>query len=428
MQDPLQKNGNSTQVYSGWVGSLLIILCQLLCGCDKNPDSSSVPESSPLTNASNVHYQVNTSIPTEEIDKLKSNLELGDIDTALESFRSQSDTGVRQNMLTLIIRNGIGKSFENLAKILGSVQDNTEREIALSIIATLHANANPKLLFENASTQLTGNARNRLQYDSVHAAIQMGSAVTVRDLFVKMPYSRERTKLIGEIAIQNYRAEGLSSLQWVSTLELDEDILAGVKALVSSIQFTGNVSDMEGLASFVKDRSLADWRVAVDLVASMRLKTQSEGEFSTWLSTLNGEQRDRAIDVYIRQAGARAGDLSEKFNLAKSIKDQSIRESSYLVIAAQEASRDPVAAAHSILALSDDFKATAIPGLVYSWYDLDSEGLSDWIISLPRGNDRDIAIVALTRSLGRSDPNAARQAASSISDERLRAKTLNSLR
>ncbi len=352
-------------------------------------------------------------------------IKTGNIDEAINILQQQTDTRLRQEMLSAIQHDCMGEHFENLAKIIAASKNSNEKGVLLSSIAMSHAGKNPKLLFESASAQLTGDSRNMLQQASIRAALLIGDRVLMDVLFKQMPFSRQRTALVSEIAINDYRSEGISAFSRVSNFELLEDRIAGATALISTIEGSGNILDMESLVSFLEPISISGWQRAVTAVAHLQKKKLNDSDMLAWLGTLTGVRRDISMEYYIEQS---SGPLLDRFNLAKTVKDASSRESLYFNIAVKAASQDPASAAKMILNLDATFRSAAIDGLVYKWFDHDSEALSDWINTLPKGSDRDKAIAATTRSLSGVDKVAAREAAAAIDDETLRASVLSSIR
>ena len=354
-------------------------------------------------------------------------IESRDFGSAIALINKQPSGPDRSKLLDIMAAKGLDSSLKTLEVIFSATKDSNERLRMASAIGAKYAQSNPGLLFDEAQRQTSGDARNRLQFIAVHGALLNGSKIELMSLFEKMPYSRERTELIGEIAVSNFRAEGASSLEWLAKMEIDEDCVAGARALMGEVSASGDIAAIDATIEMFQSRSAnADWSLAVTTAAQMRLKALGREKTLEWIHGLSGEQHDLSLDFYVRQSEGVS--FQEALELAKGIGDNRIREGAYFGVSCQAASRNPEVFSKTVTAIEPEVRPIAIKGLVYKWFDIDSLALSDWINSLPIGNDRDTALATLSGSLSSSDKRLARQTAGMISEEKHRNRVLEGMR
>jgi predicted phosphoadenosine phosphosulfate sulfurtransferase len=75
-----------------------------------------------------------------------------------------------------------------------------------------------------------------------------------------------------------------------------------------------------------------------------------------------------------------------------------------------------------------ELQENATRNFVQRWYNTDSESLSTWVNSLPKGAQRDIALECITQRLRMSDQSKAKEVAAQIDDRAKRDRLLRGLR
>ncbi len=88
-------------------------------------------------------------------------------------------------------------------------------------------------------------------------------------------------------------------------------------------------------------------------------------------------------------------DPARALRMAENIEDRQSRDQLYSRIIGQQAMTDPQQALRNLSTISSpDARSSAISQVAMYWYSSDPAGASAWVNSLPRGEDRDNAIVA----------------------------------
>jgi hypothetical protein len=139
----------------------------------------------------------------------------------------------------------------------------------------------------------------------------------------------------------------------------------------------------------------------------------------------DANERDRLLEGAIKTVPQ--VELAKISQDVLSIRDDYVRMRAISSYVSRLFERNPQDAIEWTMATEGGARDTAISGLVSTWYYTDSEGLSDWINTLPAGRDRDNALSVLVSKLKPNDRQIAIEVASKINDKRRRENLLKSL-
>jgi len=254
------------------------------------------------------------------------------------------------------------------------------------------------------------------------------------------PQSRDRVvSAVAMFVAQSNPEEAIQVLSQISNEQMRSSSSSQIAAAWAQTDFDGALNWVSSLDEKTRRRTLesigqsfvhSDVDRAIDLLTrfpnqvSSRLTTQiaqnlvqsrSTDEAVSFISRYkDSPEFDQLQSVVIGMTAST--DPARAMRMAENVEDQQSRDQIYNTIIGQQAISDPHQALQSLNAISSpEMRASAMSQVAVYWYSSDPAGAAVWIDGLPRGADRDSAIMA-TISAGRRNGENTQELIATIDD------------
>jgi hypothetical protein len=310
-------------------------------------------------------------------------------------------------------------TLEDFGAHLNLIPDERERASAAKTMAYHWAERDPARV-ELLAAHLTGTLKESVIGEVVRALSESDDFARAAHLTNNLPSSKMKSEMLQELATSWAREQPAIALQWSQSLRSAEDRRAAESGILGAsgltreelVAFANASTDPASSAQAMN--AVADRMVAADVQQAMQWVSQVPAQF----------RADIQEKIAVKLAES---DTARGTAYALAIEDPEARNSSLDAINSELVSQNPDTAVQWLEALPPDDQERAAFNTVSLWYDLDATQVSRWISTLDAGNLKDQALLALSSRLAPTNPDAARSAASQITDPELRTAALDDL-
>ena len=321
-----------------------------------------------------------------------------------------------------LLRHAAINSYEGLdvqliVRLLADFESQHTRTATLLAFADKHSKlvGYPRM-FEEGSIYFAAIEKNLVCTVAIDQAVQAKDYVAADNMLGKMPYSEARDSALSTAALGRASDDAKSALQWASNLPENADRLRAVNVVLEE---AGRLRDLSTLQDALKLELDSTRRNAVlTTIAGIFAEGADIEMTKSWIRGLPTNERGPTLAAAVNAYKER--DMNSWIDLINEIPDAPGRSAAVSSFTSAFAERDLPATAQWVLTVPADSRRSAIGSLVLKWYNIDSEALSVWATSLPKGNDRDYALSCLAQRLVGVDKSAATEVANAISNSTVR--------
>jgi hypothetical protein len=310
--------------------------------------------------------------------------------------------------------------FDSIKQVLSELHNDSERAAAVALVADYWVTQNYHELLKYADKSLDTAAKNIVYEYTVEALIKRKQFQDAAEVLKGIPFSASRASAINSLGYQYGVADGGYAIKWLLSLKLPEEVAAASAAVLRGMASSGNVSAMQQFL----EQAPASQRPLIEFEIGRTAGIGGLKEIDNQIGDLS--KADVVISGLIETLPS--NELAAMSERVFAMKNSTAQMQSVATMAARLFESGVQNVITWINSCPGDLQAVAIQGLVSKWYNVDSEALSDWINSLPKGGAKDAALETLTWQLHVSDPKAAKDAASAIQDSGRRNRAFQMLK
>jgi hypothetical protein len=341
-----------------------------------------------------------------------------DLAAAIAYINRSYDRKTRETVLRRLMVSLANEKLEVIPILDSEFTSQLERISAIAMIADYWAARDISKLLSYADIELNAPLRNTVYERAVDSLARRGEFDQAASTLQKMPFSDKRTNAISTLGQRLAAKNPDDALKWYTTFDEAQDAGTALRSLVDGFKGEGNTDGLSKLLELVPQASRGNIQREIGALMG------SEG--TATLSGINdANERDRLLEGAIKTVPQ--AELAKISQEVLSIRDEYVRMRAVSSYVGRLFEANPQDAIKWTMATPGGARDTAVSGLVSTWYYTDSEGLSDWINTLPAGRDRDTALSALASKLKPNDKQTAIEVASKINDKRRRENLLKSL-
>ncbi len=340
-----------------------------------------------------------------------------DLRRALQQISSdipkEEQDSLRKDLLVFLSR----RSLDPLPVVIAEFREPDVKHGALSAIARDWAKSerDSNEILQFAKANLGPEDRDKLLSDFVARKMVPGKHELAAALVKEMPASTSRLATIAALAESWGRSALDSALGWAKSLPQTEERDRAMGSLAPQI---ASKYGLEGVTQALTAASSERTKSSYLREAAKLLQSEEPAGATRWLQSLPPELQRDAVPLVLRSVARDA--LDEVARNVFELPDRKVREAAVSAVARRMVEDNPSAAAGWVVQLPEDVKPVGLSTLVSRWYHADSEGLSQWISSLPGGRDRDIALSYLVPEVSATDKKTANELLSQIQDPKIR--------
>ena len=347
----------------------------------------------------------------------------GDLSAAVDFFEHSIPRAQRRDAAERLAWLVCNRTLDEFPRLLAMVKGDDCRQYILSSVSHLWASKSAKTLFDFAARRLDGLNKSYVMGAAVNRLVLSKDYRQAGEMIDLMPFSASRSTVVRDL-VTHWAADAPKEVyQWVRSLTLPEDRQIALERLIPKL---GAVGDTENLVGIINDSQAPQVRkLALAEIVKSLIKGGDDVFAGEWISRLPADMKDSAVTEIIKLRGG--SDIDKWGTIAVAMTDQSARVSALSGLTVSAFKQGPTVATKWLNRLPPDARRPAIGTLVFEWYDTDSIALSEWVNSLPSGQDKDYALEKLATRVQGSDQQAAIQLASQIGDRDTRRRVESSL-
>lgn len=344
-----------------------------------------------------------------------------DIKNALAFIDLQFPPQEKEHALSWLIGE-LGKNDLSICKAwIPHLTSSTGRQVAFNMLAEFWIKKDSKALLSFAKNDFEGKSKAEFYRQIIQTMGKIGLFKEASQALNDMPMSDLRLDSIRGLAREYSIRDSALALQWANRFDFAEDRVAAQQSLFTYFSRKGDVQLLEKLAT----------------TADPELRNRIAAEIGRISGTQNTSNPQQAFDTTTREGGLRlAGSIqtvpiTDLANLSPAIRKitaTDVRIQAYDAYIGRLLADGTSKAVDWALASPAESKQMAVHILANRWYQIDSEGFSDWVNKLPDGSVRDGALHAMVQQLSASkDADTARIFASKIQDKLTRESAMRSI-
>ena len=346
-----------------------------------------------------------------------------DPDAAIALIKSEVPLEMRMDVVGTLAVNLCRKNLDPLPNLLAKLGDASLRRYALNAIIIGWAEKDPLYTFDFAKTKMAGADANYLMSLSAISAAGKSNDTAAQQMIQDMPLSQDRLDLIRDYSDRLGEKDLSAAYKWASSLDIVEDRAQALRELIPKLS---KAKDMASLVAIINNPPYK--AVADDAIKSVIQLLTVNGDTSQaleWIKSMPDNLQDMSTARLIEQVAAQ--DIPKWTEAALKMNDKSAANMAIWNLTEAAFAQSPQSAVEWLQKLPSDLRITAIGTLVSVWYNTNSLQLSDWVNSMPKGDDKDYALKKMITKVEFSDPEAARQLASQITNPATRNKEMEFL-
>jgi hypothetical protein len=336
----------------------------------------------------------------------------------MAGIESEKDPLRKEDLLRELVRTELSTHLTSLPELAAQLQDDQSINIVVAEVTRLWAGDRWRGLFEFSKSNLTGQFRNLLQSGAVINALRSRDVRQAAAMLDEMPFSTERSQMLSRVAAEFVKLDPKEALDWARKMTWGEDKVTAQSELLN---YAAGQKDPAAYMRAVLSSSDSP-RIrseAIQRIVRTEMERGPVDKTLAWIGSLSGADRDTGYLQYI--ALVPLNDFEGMNSIMAKIQDPKAQTSAVRAVVVRSAQKDPAATAGWVLnSFPPTTKEPALRSLVNTWYNQDSHQLMDWVESLPKGIDRDIALSSLVPIVASVSADTARNYANAIGDKSLR--------
>lgn len=313
------------------------------------------------------------------------------------------------------------------AELLSSLPPSRNTTHWYSNLVNNWAQQDPKAAAEWVETLPTGSARSQAVSGLINVLATSNPEQAAKFIDTEGVH-RDHTSQVAAIVANWAETDRSAALRWMNGLEVGAEIRQNIINRTISEWAGRDIESAKEQALSYGDKNersgaiqalIGSWGSNDPQSARDWVRAELDGDdrraaFCTLLQRLSYQDVESAVDMYNEvTAGLSAEDLKKSYH---GIPSQ---------IASSWAQHDASGAGEWVLTLPEgDARSVAVRQLVDSWGDADLEGAANFVLTLDNGKERDQAVERLVYDAKRTDPESAFDWAASIGDERTRERMI----
>ena len=335
-----------------------------------------------------------------------------DIDSAMGAINSLDNRIQRGNLISMV---GQTLSQRDPTKALAWLDalDSDSRTNQLATVLPQLAHHDPRRALEYVMANMPDGTRSQTMTQVMRVAM-MTDPVVAQDYLNQLPDSEQRHQLYEQLAGHVSRQGADATLQWIGTLSGSSKTHA-IKGAAQALA-SGDPQASASLIAQLPEHAVADVLHSV----SSNMGYRDPGSALVWLEQFNGRAGyDTALQGVI-QTVART-DPQQALTLSMKLQGEN-RSSVTQMAVGRWSSTDPAGAAGWASRADPAVRSAAIQGVAQSWVQSDPVSAERWIVSLPDGEGKDQALIALAGTA--NDPGRLSGYIGSMSSDELRVQAI----
>ena len=303
----------------------------------------------------------------------------------LEYFPSQS----QRQRLTMSIASGLAQKNPERALAWARENDTSEIPMILMTIVAQIAQTDPQLALAEAQTIQNKQMRDQVIASVISSVAQSDPARAVETIeLISDPISRRES--ISRLAVTWAQMDFDGAIAWVTSLDGNERRRA-LQQMGQNLVHT----DIDRAIRFL-NRFPADAGAHLKFqIAQSLARQQTIDAAQSFISQFKGSSDYSRLQVAVISSAA-SRDPSSAMRMARAVEDGPARDQLYATIVGQQAARDPQQALQWLESISNEkSRVVATSHIARNWYSQNPAAAHTWLRGLPRGAERDSAIVAI---------------------------------